>query len=181
MNKERIILPELLYHGSTVVIKKINLLLGAPHKDFGKGFYTTSSEQQAEKFAIIKARREKLLSGYLNIYEYNPDNTLKFKHFEIPNEEWLDFVLSNRRVDGRSSNAAGTEFDIISGPVANDAVGLVLNQLLIGTYGDPDSVAARQTAIRLLETTKLYNQIFFATNNAIKCLNFKEAKKIEIN
>jgi hypothetical protein len=174
-------MPELLYHGSVVIVKNIDISIGAPHKDFGKGFYTTSSEHQARRFVKIKAKRERLLTGYLNIYEYAPDTTLNIKRFKKADEEWLDFVLANRRHSRQNTNIPAPQFDIIIGPVANDAVGLVLNQLLIGTYGDPDLPEARQTAIRLLETEKLYDQVFFGTMAAVECLTFKEAIPVEIN
>jgi hypothetical protein len=46
---------------------------------------------------------------------------------------------------------------------------------LIGTYGDPASPEALHTAIRLLRTTRLYNQVFFGTEEAVSCLRFDEA------
>ena len=41
-----------LYHGSNLVIDSINLAMCRPYKDFGKGFYLTDIEKQAEKMAI---------------------------------------------------------------------------------------------------------------------------------
>jgi hypothetical protein len=66
-------------------------------------------------------------------------------------------------------------FDVVMGPAANDTVGLVLNQLLVGTYGDPESKQAQETAIRLLDTKKLYNQVFFNTPQALESLKFIES------
>ena len=45
-----------LYHGSNVVIDSINLALCRPYKDFGRGFYMTDIEEQAEKMAIRVSR-----------------------------------------------------------------------------------------------------------------------------
>jgi hypothetical protein len=53
--------------------------------------------------------------------------------------------------------------------------------LSMGTYGDPLSPDARNTAIRLLNTTKLYNQVFFGTKKAVSCLKFLEVFEIGIN
>ena len=43
-----------LYHGSTVAVKNPSLNPGRPNADFGKGFYTTSSKEQAIRWAHIK-------------------------------------------------------------------------------------------------------------------------------
>lgn len=45
-----------LYHGSNVVIESINLALCRPYKDFGRGFYLTDIEEQAEKMAVRVSR-----------------------------------------------------------------------------------------------------------------------------
>ena len=41
----------ILYHGSNLDIASINLNMCRPYKDFGKGFYLTSMEEQARKMA----------------------------------------------------------------------------------------------------------------------------------
>ena len=38
-----------LYHGSNIDICDINLAMCRPYKDFGRGFYLTDIQQQAEK------------------------------------------------------------------------------------------------------------------------------------
>jgi len=67
--------------------------------DFGKGFYTTTSKEQAEKWALIKQKREGDDSkAIVNVYELD-DSLLTnnmVKLFEDANEEWLDFIISNR-------------------------------------------------------------------------------------
>ena len=37
----------ILYHGSNMVIDKIDLEMSKPNKDFGKGFYLSENESQA--------------------------------------------------------------------------------------------------------------------------------------
>ena len=39
-----------LYHGSTVIVEKPLVSYGRDNLDFGKGFYTTSMQSQAEKW-----------------------------------------------------------------------------------------------------------------------------------
>ena len=43
-----------LYHGSTVVVKRPNIQRGRKATDFGKGFYTTTSLEQAMKWAVLE-------------------------------------------------------------------------------------------------------------------------------
>ena len=47
----------LLYHGSTMAVRKPTFMRGRLRTDFGKGFYTTTSREQAEKWARIKKER----------------------------------------------------------------------------------------------------------------------------
>jgi hypothetical protein len=46
----------ILYHGSITEIKTINLSLGRTNVDFGKGFYLTDIEEQANRWTTRKAR-----------------------------------------------------------------------------------------------------------------------------
>jgi hypothetical protein len=146
---------DLFYHGSYVKVEEIDLSKGMLEKDFGQGFYTTSSKKQAEKFAQIKAKRYNKTTGFVSIFEWqvldaSKDN-LKIKNFPQADDEWLDFVLFNRKY-ASADKVHQENYDVIAGPVANDAVGIVLNQLFLGTYGNPRSAEARETALRLLET-----------------------------
>ena len=45
-----------LFHGSNVLIDSINLAMCRPYKDFGRGFYLTDLEEQAEKMAVRVSR-----------------------------------------------------------------------------------------------------------------------------
>jgi len=170
-----------LYHGSTVRVAAIDLSVSAEGKDFGRGFYTTTSLDQAVKFSHIKAKRINSKSGFVSIFQYIDNPEIRIKKFEKADTDWILFVLKNRGYTNEQTNTLEKPFDIVIGPVANDAVGLVLNQLLIGTYGDPLSPEARDIAIRLLDTTKLYNQVFFGTEQAVSCLQFLEAFEVGIN
>jgi hypothetical protein len=174
--------PELsspLYHGSTARVANVDVTMGAPRKDFGAGFYTTSGRRRAEHLAVIKASCHGLHRGTVSVYEYRNDPALDIRWFDAPDVAWLEFVLFNRGFDGATPTPADAQADLLIGPVANDAVGLVLNQLLIGTYGDPASNAAKTTAIRLLELKNLHNQIFFRTRRAAACLTLKDAYAID--
>lgn len=43
-----------LYHGSNVKVEKPEILVMGFYKDFGYGFYCTSFEKQAQKWALTK-------------------------------------------------------------------------------------------------------------------------------
>jgi hypothetical protein len=170
-----------LYHGSETSFSKIDLLKSAPKKDFGQGFYTTNDKFQAEKFARLKAKRMRKTKGYVEVFYLQNHENLNIKYFTSANEEWFGFVLNNRGYRKLTAESSNNVFDIVIGPVANDAVGLVLNQFIAGVYGDPASAEAGATAIRLLLTQKLHNQVFFGTEKAISRLNFAEVYDVYID
>jgi len=163
-----------LYHGSATSFNTIDLSQSAPKKDFGSGFYTTNDKTQAEKFARMKAKRIQSTKGYVEVFILNNYDGLNIKKYESPNEEWFDFVLCNRGQRVLATIEAREVYDIVIGPVANDAVGLVLNQFIGGVFGDPMTGEAKETAIRLLLTQNLYNQVFFGTEQAVSRLMFSE-------
>ena len=49
----------ILYHGSYCVVENPDLEKCALYKDFGKGFYLTTSKEQAKSFAKISAIKAK--------------------------------------------------------------------------------------------------------------------------
>lgn len=59
-----------LYHGSTVVIDKIDLSVSKPNKDFGKGFYLSDNKQQAYEMASYKAAQLDM-EPVVNVFEFD--------------------------------------------------------------------------------------------------------------
>ncbi len=116
-----------LYHGSNIVIKQPRLLQPKRTLDYGSGFYTTTSEQQAREW-ILKKTKSIGERKYVNIYEINEDelNSLKVLRFDKPTDEWVDFVMRNRQDETFTH-----DFDIVYGPVANDRVYLQLSLIHI--------------------------------------------------
>jgi len=165
-------LAELLYHGSDESFSEIKLSKSAPRKDFGRGFYTTPDRIQAEKFARLKSKRTQAAKGYIIAFELQDINGLQIKKFPLSDCEWFEFVLRNRGYDVFPASGLNEVFDIIIGPVANDAVGVVLNLFVSGAYGNPAAPEAKETAIRLLLSQKLNNQVFFGTELAVSRLAF---------
>jgi hypothetical protein len=89
-----------VFHASYVEIVDIDLSKCEPFKDFGKGFYVTNIRQQAQFWAIRKGENNQT-EGYITEFEFTEDafeywkfNVLRFVDYT---EEWLDFVISNRK------------------------------------------------------------------------------------
>ena len=109
-----------LYHGSTVTVKHPSLRLGRANTDFGKGFYTTTDYEQAARWARIRRRREQSEEAIVTVYEVDDHLLqridLRIMEYHGATEGWLNFVVNNRR------SAPLHDYDIVLGPVANDAL-----------------------------------------------------------
>lgn len=151
----------ILYHGTNMYFDKIDLSKCMPYKDFGQGFYLTNIREQAYDMAKRKSRR----FGNPIIHTYQIDDMIlqgegdcKVLKFEEPNEEWAEFILSNRE---QTNPPFEHSYDIVIGPVADDGVAYILNRYLEGSFSMEDVVKG-------LRYSKLNNQIFFGTYKAIK-------------
>ena len=70
----------IVYHGSTEIIKNPDVVHSKKYLDFGRGFYITTFENQAKKWAVRKGMRQEK-AAIVNVYELS--------------EEWDNFpVLS---------------------------------------------------------------------------------------
>ena len=157
-----------LYHGSTMAVRKPSLRTGRSNADFGKGFYTTSNLEQAERWAHIKQEREKAPRAVVSVYEF--DETLLdhsdwiIRHFDGADESWLSFVTDCRKSRGHG-------FDLVLGPVANDKVFTTVNLFESG-------VISAEAAILQLKAYKTYDQLSFHTARAIGTLRFVDAYEV---
>jgi len=154
----------ILYHGSDVVVDNPEIIKSNRTLDFGNGFYTTTSKEQACKWASIKKNREQSENGILNLYEISDQilnkETLKVLSFTSATEEWLNFVIDNRMKLNYKH-----DFDIVQGPVADDRVYACLNAF-------ENRFMDVEAAIRELRTYKLADQISFHTQQVISLLKF---------
>lgn len=154
----------ILYHGSNVEVKEPILLKIQRELDFGKGFYTTSDLEQAARWAWRTAKRRGESNAFVTVYEVNEDElkNIRLLSFDSPNVEWLNFVVKNRK----GEYIAG-DWDVISGPVADDQTAQVIDLYLDGLYDEEE-------AIRRFLTQKLKDQYTFKTLEAINLLKYKE-------
>ena len=154
----------ILYHGSNVEVKEPILLKVQRELDFGKGFYTTNDMEQAARWAWRTAKRRGESNAFVTVYEVNEDElkNIRLLSFDSPNVEWLNLVVKNRKGEYIAEN-----WDIISGPVADDQTAQVIDLYLEGAYDEEE-------AIRRFLTQRLKDQYAFKTKEALKLLIFKE-------
>jgi len=157
-----------LYHGSTMSVRKPSLRPGRANADFGKGFYTTSNQEQAERWAHIKQEREEAQRAVVSIYEFDEtlldSPELNIRRFTGADEAWLYFVTDCRK-------SRGHNFDLVQGPVANDKVFTTVNLFESG-------VLSAEAAILQLRAYKTYDQLSFHTERVIKALKFVESIEV---
>lgn len=162
---------KILFHGSDCIIESPEVRESSRTLDFGKGFYLTSSGKQASDWVVRKIERTGKTIGYVNDYcflEKEACENLNIKKFEQASEEWLDFVMANRRYTDFTH-----DFDIVIGPVANDRVYTAFALFEGGSI-------SKETLIQELKTYRLVDQYLFHTNQSLKYLIFNSAQKIEI-
>ena len=158
-----------LYHGSNVEVRKPNLRYGRKKTDFGRGFYTTTQQEQAEHWTSIKIDRARTGRRVVSVYEIDdalltsPD--LKIREFHGPDKEWLDFVVNSRK--GVEHN-----YDLVYGPVANDKVFTVVNLYESGVLDAPAAIAQ-------LKAYKTYNQLSFHSKRVLDALRFVGSYEME--
>lgn len=157
-----------VYHGSLEQVAHPEMRKPNRTLDYGSGFYTTTSFQQAKDWVLRKMKEQASKAGFVNVYDLDEEkmksmNTLIFHE---PTEEWVDFVMLNRRQRGFTH-----DYDVVFGPVANDRVYAAF-ALFEGNLID------KQTLISELKTYKLVDQYLFHTERSLSLLTFAEAKEI---
>ena len=160
----------IVYHGSYIEIKEVDINKGEANRDFGKGFYVTKYKTQAEFWATRKGRRYKS-SGFVTEFEFSftdlVKHNCKIKHFDAYNEEWLDFVVLNRN---ENKSIPTHDYDIIEGPVADDKIQNRINDYLEG-------IISKQQFLSELVHDKENHQICFCTTASLLYLKRKNSAK----
>ncbi len=158
-----------LYHGSLEVVSEPRIITPNRTLDYGRGFYTTTSYEQAEQW-VRRRKGTQHSVGYVNVYELAdilPDD-IKQLRFETPTEEWVDFVMRNRTEKGFEHS-----FDIVYGPVANDRV-----YAAFALY--ESNLLDKEGLIRELRAYELVDQFLFHTEQSLQHLTFIEAKEVTL-
>ena len=67
----------LLYHGSNMLVNNPEIIESERTLDFGKGFYLTTSLEQAKKWAILTTSRRKEGTPTVSVFEIQDKVDLK--------------------------------------------------------------------------------------------------------
>lgn len=179
---------QLLYHGSYTLVSDIDLSFCKPGLDFGKGFYLTSSYNQARSFVRSSVRKAinlkrvpatfRLSDGVINVYRFHANSALTTHFFQSADSDWLHFVAANRNSFLfpdliRKMN----DLDIIGGKIANDNTARTLVLYIDGAYGTPGDPETDSTVIRMLLPNRLENQFCFRSPDAIASLEFVRSEQ----
>ncbi|MBS6196700.1 MAG: DUF3990 domain-containing protein [Clostridiales bacterium] len=152
----------LLYHGSGEIVEYPEIRKAKFNKDFYFGFYCTKYQEQAERWAARFGR-----TGYLNQYEYTPNENLNILVFEKMTEEWLDFVVDCRR-------GISHHYDIVEGPMADDTIYNYIQNFM-------DQKISRAAFWELVKFKYPTHQISFHTISALDTLVFAGSEVVHGN
>lgn len=159
-----------VYHGS--IDEVVNPEIRQPNRslDYGAGFYTTTSYEQAKRWVERRMKDKGVAVGYVNIYELDEKlvKNMKSLFFEKPTEEWVSFVMRNR-----TERNFVHDYDVVYGPVADDSV---YTQFALYEGG----IISLPTLIHELKTYKLVDQYLFHTEKALLAIKFIESEIVEI-
>ena len=159
----------------------------AKYKDFGQGFYLTTSKEQAEDFAKISTRKAIANGsvdadqkyGIVSAFQFHFSDELSAKVYPTANADWLHCVVGHRKKKKFPDLVQALKnFDIIIGKIANDKTNATITAYMVGTFGEVGTKAADDMCIGLLLPERLKDQICFRTDKALKCLTFVESEQI---
>ena len=160
----------LIYHGSDIAVAKPEILRANRLLDFGEGFYTTSSVEQAARWAMRVRMNKKSKQQIISTYNFDMEKAVKdlqIIRFDAPNREWLHFVTMCR-----SGRELGRKYDIAIGPVANDNVYATIQLFETGLFSEDE-------AIIRLKVENIYDQILFHTGRALDYCTYVKFENAE--
>ncbi|MCI8831675.1 MAG: DUF3990 domain-containing protein [Lachnospiraceae bacterium] len=159
----------IVYHGTTMKVESPDVTFSKRYLDFGKGFYVTTFQQQAEKWALRKSLRQKR-PAVVNLYEMSEDLTkYRVLSFEKENEKWLEYVCACRKGENIYQ-----EYDIVIGSVADDDVFKTVDMYLRGLWD-------KERTLTELRYYKMNDQICIVNQEVLnQVLIFKKAYYVEL-
>jgi len=152
------------FHGTNMLIERIDISIGRNRVDFGKGFYLTDKFGTARDWAIRKVELEGEGTPTVINYTIDPDIFLLkgLRFSSSPDIEWLEFICSNRRFDpsGSTGKEPRHDFNWLAGPIADDKVVDVVAEYM-------RKEIAAETAVRRLCALPQTYQLSLHTTDAI--------------
>ena len=149
----------LLFHGSREIVEFPEVRKAIFNKDIYFGFYCTSFKEQAKRWATRYGKK-----GYINRYEYTPNEQLKYLKFEGMTEEWLDFIVACRL-------GMPHTYDIVEGPMADDAIFNYVQNFI-------DHKISRAAFWELAKFNHPTHQISFHSISALNTLTFRGSEEV---
>ena len=150
-----------LYHMGTQEIPEPDIRRGRRNADLGQGFYLTTEDGFARRWA----QGGKGKQNFLNHYELDTEG-LTLKRFER-DEEWFSYLYANRA----GAKDSLPEVDVVIGPIANDTIydtqGIITSGFL-----------SRDQALALLLIGPVYQQVVIRSEKALSQLRFLGAEEI---
>jgi hypothetical protein len=160
-----------VYHGSYKIIDNIDFSFCRKRRDFGKGFYVTKILSQAKYWAVRKGE-DNNTEGVVTEFEFDEDffedEDLKALRFSGYSENWLDFIVLNRK---NKKAAPAHDYDMVEGPVANDDIATKIDDYL-------DGIISKSEFLKELTYHKKTHQICFCTLKSLQAI--KRIKKNDI-
>lgn len=177
----------ILYHGSWCEVKRPELKYCAAYKDFGKGFYLTTSKAQAVSFSKLSTSKAISSLTVPSSQTYGVVSTFKVRSvreisqyiFPEADTGWLHCVVAHRngKVFPELINSL-KKYDVIAGKIANDKTNATIATYMLGAFGEIGSESADSICISLLLPERLSDQYCFRSDKALECLEFTESEKI---
>lgn len=164
-------------YGEYIKVNGIEISKSRSGTDFGKGFYITNNQIQAEKWAVKKHLD--------NIDKFNLDDikpvvvylaldiqkitNLNGCIFEKPNLDWSNFILESRKIG--MQNEMYHTFDFVLGPLADGKVVPLLRRAISGKISSKDFLEGIRPVSSKSTQLSLHTE---KTLGYINCLGVKE-------
>ena len=150
-----------MYHGTDTIITAVDLDKSRLRTDFGKGFYLSSKHGIALDWAVDKSGVTKtpiVMRFTIDSAKLDTPELLVLR-FDQPTVEWLNFIRDNRQIKAIPgfSGEPRHNFDIVSGPIANDKVAKVVADYIDGLIY-ADEAIRRTKALPSVFQTSLHSE-----------------------
>jgi hypothetical protein len=155
-----------VYHGSNAKFNRIDLSKSRNKRDFGRGFYMTTLQEQAEQWANVIFDRYGGSGKYLYKLILELPEGLKVKEFDGLTTQWLEMVKENRTQGGIQHN-----YDVVVGPIADDRTMPTITLYVNGLISEA-------AAIEQLRYSEPNNQVSVHTEKALKYLSLLEKVRL---
>lgn len=153
-----------LYHGTNVKFDEIDLKYAKSFKDFGKGFYLTTSLAQAQRWAQKKGEKNRI--AYIYEYEVGDIKLQNLKILELLSydKSWIDFICKCRR------KGFETDHDLIYDRMADNQYQQIAD--ILREYDNKKITAA--DAINKIKWNNDVDQYCFKTQKALRLLGIRK-------